>query len=558
MDDVHSDIQAFVRHAICNVPRLRGHPMLRDRLQEEIGRASNHQGMFLWAYFMCEEVKRQGDPLALQRLLDHLPKGLDAMYVRICSAIIDQDHGLGFSLSVLRWLVSSPRPMRFAELQDGLKLMRSPAISVASDPWFDETSDLLWSRQDIVDACGNLVIYTGLTDGDSFRLVHLSATQFFRHVSTATLPDTARLFVNDVRNAEFELGALCLQYLLGEALHSHKYIALTANYNSFQQSKLEDFLKCFPLFQFAVIYWPRFIIGGLRVQGGNPVIPGFVPRIITLFNSTSTVIVWFAHAIGWLSIEEVIDMLEQLAKVGSDGSGLVTITAWARKAVNILTAYGDSLFECPELIRKCWPMDVLGGTAPSVRTWQIAHEVTTEATARASQPLPRTRYAWIHYDPRKDLLLAIEYNMMCLRVHLMKSSVSMRPGIVPSYPGMPLFFPLRAAVVSSSSTFMAAIFDTEAHDDEAMISHPVFLICWKLPAPASDAILQAQPDLILCEKYTTAIHSGPHSDRFGLRPIPSNVQNHIAFVGDDLLVTPRGIWNLKMKEWLPSASLYQD
>ncbi|KAG6834423.1 hypothetical protein H0H93_009727, partial [Arthromyces matolae] len=56
-EDVHADIQAFVRHTISNVPRLKGRDRdaLRNGLSHEIGRASNHQGMFLWAYFMCEE-----------------------------------------------------------------------------------------------------------------------------------------------------------------------------------------------------------------------------------------------------------------------------------------------------------------------------------------------------------------------------------------------------------------------------------------------------------------------------------------------------------------------
>ncbi|KAG6835930.1 hypothetical protein H0H93_013240, partial [Arthromyces matolae] len=261
-EDVHVDIQGFVQHTIGNIHRLRGHQALRDRLSAEIGRSSNHQGMFLWAFFMCEEVKRQGDPVALQKLLDHLPKGLDAMYGRICQAVVEKDDGVGFGLSVLQWLVNSPRPMRFAELQDGLKLMGTSATpaSLTKEIWFDETNDLLWSRQDIVDTCGNLVIYTGLDDGDSFRLVHLSATQFFQsdlrqgHRGTSSvLPETVRLFVEDVRNAEFKLASLCLQYLLMEALNSHKYLTFSAADSLFHSTDLdkEDFLERFPLFQFS-------------------------------------------------------------------------------------------------------------------------------------------------------------------------------------------------------------------------------------------------------------------------------------------------------------------
>ncbi|KAG6835932.1 hypothetical protein H0H93_013242 [Arthromyces matolae] len=412
-EDVHDDIQAFVRHTISNVPRLRDHQALRDRLLEDIGRASNHQGMFLWAYFMCEEVKRQGDPVALQRLLDHLPRGLDAMYNRICNAIMEKDDGLGFSLSVLKWLVNSPRPMRFSELQDGLKLMR-PSVASASwtgDAWFDETNDLLWSRQDIVDACCNLVTYSGLSDGDSFRLVHLSATQFFRsdigQPHGAVLPEPIRLFVEDVHNAEFELASLCLQYLSAEALHSHEYLTFSATYTSFPPTKQEDFLKQFPLFQFSVVHWPDFVLAGISTQCETSTIPNFLTRVFGSFQSHSAVIVWFIHAIKLLEFEAVIDILEQLANTCNAGG---IITTWGRKSFDIMTAYKDGLPSRPEMIRKCWPMDTIsGGTASLVRNWQIAHEMVTEATGQTHRTLPDIYYCvWMHYEPRKDLFLGIE------------------------------------------------------------------------------------------------------------------------------------------------------
>ncbi|KAG5729444.1 hypothetical protein E4T56_gene6206 [Termitomyces sp. T112] len=98
VEDVQQDIQNFVCYTISSIPRLCSYQHLQDSLSNEISKADNHQGMFLWAYFMCEEVKRQGDAQALHRLLDHLPKGLDALYCQICQTIIEKDNGVGFSL----------------------------------------------------------------------------------------------------------------------------------------------------------------------------------------------------------------------------------------------------------------------------------------------------------------------------------------------------------------------------------------------------------------------------------------------------------------------------
>ncbi|KAG6915251.1 hypothetical protein DXG01_012466 [Tephrocybe rancida] len=151
-EDVHHDINTFVRHTISKIPRLAAHEHLRDRLSEVIGSVENHQGMFLWAYFICEEVKRQGDVRMLWRLLDHLPRGLDAMYQPIYKTIAERDEEPGLSLSVLRWIVNRPRPLQFPELQEGLRLMRAANEDqyLRSDVWFDGSSDLHHARLELL------------------------------------------------------------------------------------------------------------------------------------------------------------------------------------------------------------------------------------------------------------------------------------------------------------------------------------------------------------------------------------------------------------------------
>ncbi|KAG6848395.1 hypothetical protein H0H93_000570 [Arthromyces matolae] len=564
-EDVHDDIQAFVRYTISNVSRLSSHDTLRDELTYEIGKASNHQGMFIWAYFMCEEVQRQGDPRALQSLLEHLPRGLDAMYGRICEAIIKSDDGLGFTCSVLQWLVNSPRPMRFSELQAALKLVRSSPTNatVTKDVWFDQTDDLLWSRQDIVDACGNIVVYTGLDDGDSFRLVHLSATQFFRsdldQAKVAIFSEAQRIFVGEIQNAGFKLATFCLQYLNVDKLLFHEYVTSSLKYDYYCKPVVNeiDFLKQFPFFQFGVAYWPDFVLTGLSANSKrrSAFAPSFLTHAFASFISSSAMFIWFVHATILLNIEIVTDTLDQLAKIDGETVGLVSISSWALKFIRILTLYRLQFSHCPELIRKCWPMEPMPGiTVPLVRTWQIGYGVDKKATPGTNYlPLSDVCH-WIHYDSQKDLLFSIEDLRMRLRIHSMKTSVSMRPGIV--FPHFDAHFFLRAAAVSSSSQYVAAIFDTGVHDVD-VASHSRFLICWRLPWHGFGATLQ--PGLVLCETFHAAYHairtSLPYSP---VNIIPSNIKNYLAFIGDDVLVTPRGLWNLKRAEWLPeTASLYQ-
>ncbi|KAG6818693.1 hypothetical protein H0H93_002753, partial [Arthromyces matolae] len=262
----------------------------------------------------------------------------------------------------------------------------------------------------------------------------------------------------------------------------------------------------------------------------------------------SAMFVWFVHATRLLRMESVTETLYRLAKIDGETTGLQSISSWALQFVGILATY--RLDSCPQLIRKCWSMEpMLSTTVPSVRTWQTVHAVDAEVIPK--YPLPHFDSAWIHYDPQKDTLFCIDLQSTSLRIHCMNSNLSMRPGSIP----VPTEHcsSLCGAAVSSSSQFVAAIFNSD--------SSGFFLICWRLPRHGSDAILQ--PEIILHERFHAKFFAVP-SLHGPPSPFPfdwyNNVKNCITFIGDDVLVAPPGVWDLKSGEWLtvPSASLYQE
>ncbi|KAG6914858.1 hypothetical protein DXG01_014918 [Tephrocybe rancida] len=434
-EDVHHDINTFVRHTISEIPRLAAHKQLRDRLSEVIGSVENHQGMFLWAYFMCEEVKRQGDVSVLRKLLDHLPRGLDAMYQRICKTIAERDEELGLSLSVLRWIVNSPRPLRFPELQEGLRLMQAEneEQSLRSNIWFDVSSDLLWSRQDIVDACGNIVTYSG--EGDSFRLVHLSAARFFHTAGpnklrvpiSLSLFETTGNFIEDVKSATPILGQLCLKYLLSGALRSDKNLAPFLN-NSFVFSIShtpsfhdDGFSIRHPLFLFAVLYWPEFILPCLHTSifPTSAHLELLAKLNITAFISDSfNVNVWLETFIRQSSFEGAVHTLRQFCKVDAALSEPSLFMAWARETITVLDDFAKTLSRRPELIWQCY---------------QPAETVVepSDATQFLNAPLGVT--GWMHYDSELGILVFIEREsaVIGLKSQVMATGVPMRPALAP-------------------------------------------------------------------------------------------------------------------------------
>ncbi|KAG6834702.1 hypothetical protein H0H93_007951 [Arthromyces matolae] len=264
--------------------------------------------------------------------------------------------------------------------------------------------------------------------------------------------------------------------------------------------------------------------------------------------------VWFVHATRLLSMDSVTETLHRLARIDGETTCLQSISSWALQFVGILATYW--LFSCPQDIRKCWPMEPMLGITPLVRTWQVAHAVNPEVIPK--YPLSGLPSAWIHYDTQKDTLFSIEIGSTRFTIQCMDSSLSMRPGTI--HPPIDGFSSLCGAAVSRSSQFVAAIFDTVPYRADIAVSHPFFLICWRLPRHGSGAILQ--PEIILHEKFHAEFFAVP-SLQGSPSPLPfswySNVKNCLAFIGDDVLIAPPGMWNLKSGEWLPgpSASLYK-
>ncbi|KAG6915252.1 hypothetical protein DXG01_012467 [Tephrocybe rancida] len=450
-EDVHHDIHAFVHHTISDIPRLAPHKHLRDRLSDAIGSVENHQGMFLWAYFMCEEVKRQGDVRALRKLLDHLPRGLDAAYRRICKTIEERDEGLGLSLSVLQWIVNSPHPLQFPELQEGLRLMRAKndAKSLKRDDWFDGSSDLLWSRQDIVDACGNLVTYSG--EGDSFRLVHLSAARFFRTAgpNTSHMPaslslfETTGNFIEDVQSATPILGQLCLKYLLSGALRSDKnLIPLLNNSFVFSDSHTPSFDKDsfsirHPLFRFAVLYWPEFTLPCLRTSifPTSAHLELLAKLDITAFISDPfNVNVWLESFIRQSGFEGTVYTLQQFCEVDVGLSEPSLFMTWARETTMVLDNFAQTLSRRPELIWQCY--QTAGNCRQPYR--QLVHDSAETLVKPPYAPrflnAPLGVTGWIHYDSELGILVFIEREsaVIGLKSQVMATGVPMRPALAPS------------------------------------------------------------------------------------------------------------------------------
>ncbi|KAG6832121.1 hypothetical protein H0H87_002634 [Tephrocybe sp. NHM501043] len=444
-DDVQHDISSFVRSTIFGIPRLANRERLRDRLSNELGKVEHHQGMFLWAYFVCEEAKRQGDERELWKLLDHLPKGLPAVYDRICKRIVESNESTArLSLSVLQWIVNSPRPLSFAELEQGLRLMR-PQTTLTTFVQSDGESGLLWSSQDIVDACGNLITYSGANNGDSFKLVHLSVAKFFRTAGLEQLrlplvhplPETSKAFAEVVQNSTPILGQLCLKYLISDAVHDDTHPGELKNMSTgtalvTPTSDEEGSSTRHPFFHFAAVHWPDFILHCFRMPGCSTLNEHELLSALNLtafITDSSKVIMWLEHFICQLSFEIALHTICQFL----EQTNLPVFTSWVQETTMCLKIFTQTLSRKPELIKKCYPSKSHIG----VRSWQLVYDAATGASVTASEfSAPLNAFpGWIHYNSKEDLLLYIDdhSDVMGLKGRFMRTGIPMRPAIVQAH-----------------------------------------------------------------------------------------------------------------------------
>ncbi|GLB39257.1 hypothetical protein LshimejAT787_0604190 [Lyophyllum shimeji] len=577
-DDVKHDIASFTRHKIGKIERLRGaqHESLRNSVIAELGKVDNHHGMFLWTYLMCKEVKRQLYVADIWRLLQNLPKGLDAMYARICRGLAENEHHRDFGRSVLQWIVASSRPLRFAELEQALRTMHAGTDGASDTSGFFDDNDtydegyglgLLWSRKDIVKACGELVTYTGLDEGDMIGLIHLSARQFLSgDPSQLRLPpdlapslESISTFLIDIPRAECMMGTTCLEYLLTGSLHSDKYFAhpLGLERSADRPSK-QGLAKRYPLFQYAVICWPEYVLDVLQTIPDDHDVRPLVTKVSS-FIVHSFSIMWLEDYVRELGTEFSFYTAQRFSQLPSP-TVPSEFTRWAKQTVRVLDDYAQTLSRQPQMIRICFPTpasNLMNARHPRSQVVLTASPDTSNSdtlpmsTSPTIPPLEKGPRMWLHYDPITDSLFAVDGYSDAIRLkrQIMKTGMRLRPALEAAEQGANAFH-LRSAVVSTRAGFIAVTFLPLRGGSG--IERLYRTVCWSLITSGTLSSASEWAEVAFIDRVETH-----NTNIFENRDFNGSNANIVAFGRDNTLITPGGIWNLLTEERTDGpASIY--
>ena len=156
---------------------------------------------------MLKDLKSQTSTAGMERALDNLPHGLDAMYIHILQRLVDnmKPDPKELCIRALRWIVGAYRPLQIRELEELL------AAGTCDTP----NSVFLYSQKDIEDICGSLI---SIREG-TVHLAHLSTSEFLKRTpEELKLPPKSPVaeFLVNPKTASAMLAADCLKYQLQE------------------------------------------------------------------------------------------------------------------------------------------------------------------------------------------------------------------------------------------------------------------------------------------------------------------------------------------------------
>ena len=351
-EDVKKDIVSYVEAQVAKYRNLHCHPEVKDRVITALSTKSG--GMFLWVYLMLKVLKGLGRVSDIIHALDTLPEKLDDVYKKI---LVHLDESLKpgpkqFCQTVLRWIVSTSRPLLFTELVEALKAEgRNDSSLFEKEHGFEDS--LLYGKKDIELVCGSLITVSG----DSIRLIHLSTRDYLRSAPEAVaLHGPATRFLVDVPTTQSRIASTCIDYLSSQQLRSSKnfYPVIQAQ-NSFlhsarsisviRQGEIQGLKDANAFFEYAVLYWLDYLISTSPLSGQES------RSRLEDFLVHDASITWLEVYLSMVGPEYAASRARRLASLQGMSN---LVKAWAENLSNLLDDYNISMANVPQMIHSCF------------------------------------------------------------------------------------------------------------------------------------------------------------------------------------------------------------
>ena len=557
-DDLHRDIVSFVRYKVSKNDVLSEPAQKRLKLLaiDTLSNKKNHNGMFLWAYLMCKDLKLQRKVGAIRNLLNQLPAGLTALYTNILQRL--NDHPIAdrdFVRLVLRWIAGSLRPLRWHELDQALEIDRFRPPVFEDDDEYEEGN--LYSRKDIIMICGSLVQYSGLADGDTIGLIHLSTRDFLRSTVSALegFPSRLECYLVDTYEANLTLAQGCLRMLLSESVQKNEYFSKRDIHDGPSQHLKNRLTDQNPLFDYSVLLWPEYVCGTYSQtdEPQNQLVYDQTtkssPEIIKLVESmvlSSWSLFWLEEYTRETGTEIAAYTVRRLLSLNNLAVNSETLN-WYANAVFTLKAFAETLSHHQQVLHLCFPNYLINDSITS--RLHVQEIVQLEQIGDSASPnkgsllLHPSRKSWIHYDHKTRSVFSTEVTHQTMRVNRRKTEglSAYRTAVDRGEEGFSGQWKVRSATVNQDATYMAVTF----------YSHPEALrtVCWNIQEQKKATSVDQWAQVMLVDKTESSIFKV--RETFTLASV-------LQFTEHNQLIAPGGIWDLALGSTVKDLPVFGD
>jgi len=533
--DIDHDITSFVTYKIMKIERLSGqeNEELRNRVVNKLCDPKSHQGMFLWAYLMCKDIKDRSVFSTGPDAIGQFPRGLGGVYERILDKFnrLPEMHQQ-FCRLILQWVVCSSRPLQFAELEHALRLSQR-----SSTDYFEKVDggsyQLCFSRKDIVRVCGSLVSYTGLADGDTIGLIHLSARDFLSRASgKREVPLHLSSFVVNVPKSKTLLCLICLDVLLDKSLHADPYFRGRENLIHEPMAQDNAFRERHPLFEYAVRYWPELAWDALTSQLANETIVN-VNQKITAFIESGFSVFWAESFVSRYRLEFFIFNMKRFRRLSSL---LSKALPWVDNVLSTLKIYDKSINHSPRSI-----LSLMNTQTHVRRTVNEARKTQALWQDGSSAHFPEhhtdlsiPRWGWVHYDVCTDSLFygPQDSERRKLDRWIVGEEMKFCPAVYTGMPNSSQSWHLCSAALSLCSQYIAI-----TYTDSVCLQ----TLLWKIDPQPERTAAADWAELCLVDQHDIVMGNIFRNELGGSQDV-------VSFGRENTVNAPGGIWNIISRE----------
>ena len=548
-DDVKRDIVSYVQAKVAKSAALR-HPQVKDRVITAL--ATQSGGMFLWVYLMLKDLKSLPTVSEVVQALSRLPEKLDDVYKKILQRLHDslKPGPRAFCQMVLKWIVSTSRPLQFTELVEALKAeYKRTATVFDQEAGFEDT--LLYGKKDIELVCGSLVAISE----DSIRLIHLSTRDYLRSSpESLDLPGPLAKFLVDVPLTQTRIAQTCLDYLSTRALRTCSAFKPSTGVSTQQrQQEIATISGQFSLFEYAVLYWPSYLIDNSRLQ------PAETMGSLSTFLQSDYSATWLEVYLLFSGPEYTASTVQRLARMEHASD---SINGWADKLLMILDEFAMTLAKAPQVIHNFGLVtDCKPKKAAAIHLSQSVKSIYTvpsdsDTAKRRLTDVEKGAKSWVHFNPSSSMIFTTPHEHASMRLASQSSgpdATRYRPAIDAEEESPSGQWAVRSVAVRPTGSHIAVTFcpgGGKGVKQEAFYR----TVLWLIRDVSKQTGADEWAERVLVTKVTNPVFRCPVAGAYRFEG-KGNVVN---FAANGILLTPSGYYDIFTEERLESpASIFE-